>query len=279
MRKTLGIFAFLVTLCFANGVSAQQPIRMNCGGPSYTDSNGQVWQPDNGYSGGNSNSTNVQIGGTADQALYQTGRYNNAGSKPLVYSFQVANGSYNVNLRFAETATKMESVGARVFNVKIQGIPAYRNLDIFAAAGARAALVKSTNVNVQNGTLSIEFDNVVQSAMVNAIEILPVPPQAPQLTLNFVYPDGTPVLGTLAYSVTSALLSFQGSEPLTNGQAQCVLFTSPSTMGISAQFQINMSLTDSAGHVLWQLSMLANPAQVNLATVQSSTLNVVVQKL
>jgi hypothetical protein len=279
MRKILGVLIFLVALCCPKGAPAQQLIRVNCGGPSYTDSNGQAWQADNGYSGGNANSTSVQIGGTADQALYQTGRYNNAGSTPLVYSFQVANGSYNINLRFAETSMKMESVGARVFNVKIQGIPAYQNLDIFAAAGARAALVKSTNVIVQNGTLTIEFDNVVQSAKVDAIEILPVPAQAPQLTLNFVYPDGTPVLGTLAYSVTSSLLSFRGSEPLTNGQAQCVLFTSPSTMGISAQFQINMSLTDSAGHVLWQLSMLANPAQVNLATVQSSTLNVVVQKL
>jgi malectin (di-glucose binding ER protein) len=279
VKKFLGVLVFLVTFNRPATAQTPQPIRVHCGGLAYTDSNGQTWQADTNYSGGSVYSTTVQIGGTADQPLYQTGRQNSSGSTPLLYSFPVANGSYNVNLLFAETSSKMEYVGARVFNVKIQGTTAFSNLDVFAAAGARAALVKSTNVLVQNGTLSIEFDNVVQAAKVDAIEILPVPAQAPQLTLNFVYPDGTPVLGTLAYSVTSSLLSFQGSEPLTYGQAQCVLFASPSTMGISAQFQVQLSLTDTAGHVLWQLSMQANPAQVNLAAVQSSTLNVVVQKI
>jgi hypothetical protein len=50
-------------------------------------------------------------------------------------------------------------------------------------------------------------------------------------------------------------------------------------MGISAQFQVDLSLTDTAGHILWQMSVGMNPAQVNLGGVQSSTLNVVVQKM
>ncbi len=278
MRKIFWVLLFMVALCLPKGVFAKQSIRVRCGGAAYTDSNGQVWQADTGFNSGSSNNTSQQIGGTADQALYQDGRYNNSGSTPLVYTFLVPNGSYNVNLLFAETSRTAESIGARVFNVKIQGISAFQNLDIFAAAGARAAFVKSTNVTVQNGSLSIEFDNVAQVAKVDAIEILPVPAQAPQLAINFLYPDGTPVIGTLAYSVTSALLSFQGSESLTNGQAQCVLFASPNTMGINAQFQVNLSLTDAAGHRLWQLNLAVNPAQVNLGAVQSSALNVVVQK-
>jgi Malectin domain len=243
----LGLVPLLLTFNLMAAAQTQQPIRVRCGGSSYTDSNGQTWQADTGFSGGNTNSTSQQIGGTADQALYQTGRYNTSQTTPLVYSFQLANGIYNVNLLFAETSSKMDYVGARVFNVKVQGKSAFPNLDIFAQAGARAALAKSTSVNVQNSTLSIEFDNVVQAAKIDAIEILPLPAQAPQLTVNFVYPDGTPVLGTLSYSVTSSLLSFQGSEPLTNGQAQCVLFASPNTMGISAQFQVDLKLTDSVG--------------------------------
>jgi hypothetical protein len=278
LKKTLGIFAFLLALCFAKGVSAQQPIRVHCGGSAYTDSNGQVWGADTGFNGGSPGSTTQQIGGTADQALYQYGRYNNSGGAPLVYTFAVANGSYSVNLLFAETSKSQEYIGARVFNVKIQGSSAFQNLDIFAAAGARAALVKSTNVTVQNGSLRIEFDNLVQVAKVDGIEILPVPAQAPRLTLNFLYSDGTPVVGTLAYSVSSSLLSFQGSAPLTNGQVECVLFSSPNSMGINAQFQVNLNLTDSAGHLLWQVITQMNPAQVNLGAVQSSVLTVVVQK-
>jgi len=50
-------------------------------------------------------------------------------------------------------------------------------------------------------------------------------------------------------------------------------------MGINAQFQVNLSLTDYAGHQLWQLNLAVNPTQVNLGTVQSSALNVVVQKI
>lgn len=273
--------SFLALLAYASipVAAQQQPIRVRCGGSRYTDSNGQIWQADTGFSGGSPSTTNVEIGGTSDQALYQTGRYNHNAAAPIVYTFAVANGGYDVNLLFAETSNSLESVGARVFNVKIQGATAFQNLDIFAAAGARAALAKSTNVQVQNGTLTIEFDNGVEAAKIDAIEILPVAPQTPQLTVNFSYPDGTPVAGTLVYSVTSSLLTFQGMQALSNGQAQCVLFASPNTMGISAQFQVNLSLTDRSGNILWQVALQMNPAQVNLGTVQSSTLNVVVQKL
>jgi Malectin domain len=67
----------------------------------------------------------------------------------------------------------LNTKGARVFNVKIQGATTFSNLDIFAEAGANAALVKGADVLVSNGQVSIEFDNIVQTAKVNAIEILP----------------------------------------------------------------------------------------------------------
>jgi hypothetical protein len=160
----------------------------------------------------------------------------------------------------------------------MQGIPVFNNLDIYASAGANLALVEGADVPVSNGSLTIEFDNVVGSAKVDAIEILPLVSNEPSLALNFVYPDGTPVAGTLAYTITSTLLSFKGSLPLANGKATCLLLSSPSTLGINAQFQVALSLTDTAGHTLWQLILGMNPAEVNLGTIQASALNVVVQK-
>jgi hypothetical protein len=278
LKKILGIIVFLLTLCFAKGVSAQQPIRVNCGGPAYTDSKGQIWQADYGFTGGMLNPRSATITGTADQTLYQTGRRNDATVPTLQYHFPVANGIYHVNLYFAETYYLAFKPGARVFNVKIQGNAVFQNLDIFAEAGANAALVKGADVTVTNGILNIEFDNVVDNAKINALEVLPGH-SGPSLLVNFKYPDGTPVAGTLAYTVSSSLLSFQGSALLNNGQAQCVIFANPSAMGISAQFQVALSLTDTAGHVLWQLNMGMNPAQVNIGAVQSSALNVVVQKM
>ncbi len=278
MRKLLCVLAIMMALCFPKGVLAQQPIRVNCGGASYTDSKGQVWQADSGYNWGNVSSIPAVVSGTSDQGLYQNGRYNPNFSAGMVYAFAVPNGQYHVNLYFAETYAATQVKGARVFNVKMQGAPVFSNLDIFAEAGANAALVKGADVTVSNGQASIEFDNLVQTAKVNAIEILPGA-SGPSLLLNFKYPDGTPVAGTLAYSVSSSLLSFQSSEPLNNGQAQCVIFANPSAMGISAQFTVNLSLTDTAGHTLWQLTVGMNPAQVNIGAVQSTALNVVVQKM
>ena len=281
MRKILCLSILVLALCFPKGVLAQQPIRVKCGGASYTDSTGRVWQSDTGYYAGPTStySTTGPISGTADPKLFQTERYIN-GSAPMIYSFPVANGTYHVNLLFAEMYAPLDVVGGRVFNVKIQGNLAFSNLDIFAAAGANTALVKGADVVVQNGILTIEFDNVVQNAKVDGIEILPATSgsSGPPLALNFKYPDGTPVAGTLAYAVSSSLLSFQGSAVLNNGQAQCVIFANPSALGISAQFTVNLSLTDTAGHSLCQLTVAMDPSQVNLGAVQSSVLTVVVQK-
>ena len=278
MRKLYCVVAFMMAFCVPKGVLAQQPIRVNCGGASYTDSKGQVWQADKGYNWGNVSSISALVSGTSDQALYQNGRYNPNFSAGMIYAFAVPNGQYHVNLYFAETYAPTQVKGARVFNVKMQGAPIFSNLDIFAEAGANAALVKGADVTVSNGQISVEFDNVVQTAKVNAIEILPGV-SGPSLLLNFKYPDGTPVAGTLAYNVSSSLLSFQGTIPLNNGQAQCVIFANPSAMGISAQFTVNLNLADTAGHVIWQFSVGMNPAQVNIGGVQSSSLNVVVQKM
>jgi hypothetical protein len=278
VRKLFYVLAFLMALCFPRGVLAQQPIRVKCGGASFTDSKGQVWQADTGYNWGNVSSIPATVSGTSDQGLYQKGRYNPNFSAGMIYSFAVPNGPYHVNLHFAETYGGTQAKGARVFNVKMQGAAVFSNLDVFAEAGPNSALVKGADLTVSNGQISIEFDNLVQTAKIDAIEILPGP-SGPSLLLNFKYPDGTPVSGTLGYTVSSSLLSFQGNTPLTNGQAQCVIFANPSAMGISAQFQVNLNLTDTAGHLIWQFSIAMNPAQVNLGAVQSSALNVVVQKM
>ncbi|HKT47409.1 MAG TPA: malectin [Candidatus Acidoferrales bacterium] len=278
MRKLLFVFSLALLCALPRPAKAQQqPIRMNCGGASYTDAKGQVWQADTGFNWGTVSSIKATVAGTADPTLFQTGRYNANFSAGMVYTVSVPNGNYHVNLYFAETYAATQVKGARVFNVKMQGAPVFSNLDVFAEAGANTALVKGADITVSNGQIAIEFDNIVQTAKVNAIEILPASTN-PSLALSFKYPDGTPVAGNLSYSVSSSLLSFQGSVPLNNGQAQAVLFASPSALGISAQFQVQLSLNDTAGHTLWQLSLGMNPATINLGTVQSSALNVVVQK-
>jgi hypothetical protein len=97
--------------------------------------------------------------------------------------------------------------------------------------------------------------------------------------MNFRYPDGTPVAGKLNYTISSTLLSFSGTEALSNGEVNCALIANPSAIGISMEFTITATLLDTAGHQLWNLTMGMNPSKVNLASVQGSVLTVVVQKL
>ena len=259
-------------------MAQQQPIRVNCGGASYMDTKGHLWKSDYGFNTGTAALSAIKVSGTTDPVLYESQRWNSSTTSPLIYTFPVADGLYQVNLYFAETVLAEQHVGGRVFNVKLQGVQVFHDLDIFAAAGADKALVKSANVEVQNGKLTIEFDNVIQHAEIQAIEILPLP-AGPKLTLNFKYPDGTPVSGTLNYTISSSLMNFQGKEPLTNGQAQTVLLASPNTLGISFQFQVKLSLVDTAGHTLWGITLSLNPTQVNLTDVVNSALNVTVNKM
>jgi len=277
LLKFIGVVTVLAALGLPAAAQTQQPIRINCGGGSYTDSKGQVWSADYGYSDGATSTATNAIRNTPDQKLFQSARWNGNAATPLVYKVAVPGGTYHVNLYFAETSTAEQHTGARIFNVKMQDNVVIPNLDIFAAVGASAALIKGADITVTDGEIKIEFDNVVQNPVVNAIEITQTS-AAPEMKMNFNYPDGTPVVGTLNYKMSTSLLTLGGNTPLTNGQAICYLFASPSVLGLAGTFQVNLSLTDTAAHTLWQLDLSLDPASVNFNNVQSTALNVVVQK-
>ncbi len=278
MKKFCLWTGLLVLGSWPAAAQTQTAIRINCGGAAYTDAKTQVWQADKGYVGGLVSSIAATVASTTDQKLYQNGRYASNLTTPLVYSFPVAAGSYHVNLYFAETFGGAQKIGGRVFNVKMQGNAVFQNLDIYAAAGANTALVKGANIIVTDGTATIEFDSLVNNAKVNAIEITQTV-GAPELKLNFMYPDGTPVSGTLNYNIVTTGSTMGGKQPLASGQATCLLVASPQLLGLVGTMNVNLSLTDTAGHSLWQITLSLNPATANFTSVQSSSLNVVVQKL
>ena len=276
MNKFFAMVAGLLLACLPAAAQTQQPIRINCGGPSYTDSNGQIWQADSGYNGGIASTNTATTAGTSDPTLYRSNRYS-VTRAPLIYSLPVANGNYRVNLLFAENSGGQQLVGGRIFNVKLNGNLVLQNFDIFASVGKDTAVVETFNTTVTNGDLAIEFDAVFQNPKINAIEILPLG-NAPLLTLKFSYPDGTPVTGSLHYAMSTTLLSLGGSLPLVNGQATCVLVASPEVLGLVGQTQVFLNLTDGTGSMVWQVSMGMNPANANITAMQNSTLNIVLNK-
>jgi hypothetical protein len=145
-------------------------LRIEAGGSaSFTGTGGRVWSQDRGFSGGSTvDRGSIPIANTDDDRLYQTERYSMSG-----YAFTVPNGTYTVNLHFAETYSGITARGQRVFDVNVEG-RSIANLDVFAETGGRnRALVRSVSAPVSDGQLNINFTPRVQSAMINAIEVLP----------------------------------------------------------------------------------------------------------
>jgi large repetitive protein len=281
VRKLLGLLSLIVLTAGPIAAQTQQPVRVKCGGPALTDSKGQSWAADFGFDGGSVSLMQGAVAGTSDPALYQAGRLA-PDSGVLHYNFPVSNGTYHVNLYFAELAPSNYTVGGRVFNVLLENNHLLSNFDIFAAVGAGTATIKGSDVTVTNGVVNLEFDTVPghDRAKIMAIEIVPGSGSAPapQMALNFVYPDGAPVSGTLNYTVTTPQTKISGNTPLTNGQATAVLYAAPQILGLAGQVQLSLSLTDAAGHVLWQVGMTFDSSNANINGVQSSALSVVVQK-
>jgi hypothetical protein len=137
---------------------------VNAGGGQYTDTAGNVFKADTDYSGGATYSTTASIIGTANGALYQTQRYGN-----FSYNIPLANGNYNVTLKFAELY--FTAAGQRVFDVSMQGQQVITNLDVYSKVGENAAYDVTIPVSVTNGVLSITFTTVANNAIVNAIEV------------------------------------------------------------------------------------------------------------
>jgi hypothetical protein len=163
------------TLIVATPVSLPLPIRVNAGGGAYTDLLGQAWLADIGYLQGSTYSTTATIAYTSDPALYQDVRYSASG--PLTYQFAVSNGSYTVNLKFAELYCT--SAGQRVFDVSINGTRRTPNLDLFAVAGTNQMTDLVYPVTVSGGVIAITLTPVAGLPAINAIEIMQSPPVTP----------------------------------------------------------------------------------------------------
>ena len=108
----------------------QTAIRVNAGGPGYTDPQGNVWTADTGFSASNIYSSPKAIRGPSASLVYQTVRWSNG---PFQYGASVRNGRYSVMLKFAEIYHT--APGQRVFNVSINGQTVLANFDPLVAGG------------------------------------------------------------------------------------------------------------------------------------------------
>ncbi|PKN90905.1 MAG: hypothetical protein CVU44_21605, partial [Chloroflexi bacterium HGW-Chloroflexi-6] len=128
-----------------------------------------LWLADAGFTGGGVvDRGNIAIGNTLNDRIYQTERWGMS-----AFARTVPNGSYQVNLHFAETYAGITAAGQRVFSANVEGTT-IANIDIFAQAGGKnIALIKTANVVVTDGQLNIAFTASVNNPEINGIEIIP----------------------------------------------------------------------------------------------------------
>ena len=162
----------LVVVSMQVGTKDPITLRINAGGNDYVDTAGNKWFADQGYTeggwghlGGETYINPMPVGGTAEDPLYQSERWGMDG-----YRFDVPNGTYDVVLHFAEIYF-MEPQ-RRVMDVLIEGELKLDDLDIFSEVGYMTPCVKSFQSIVNNHTLDIEFNHVIDDPKISAIEII-----------------------------------------------------------------------------------------------------------
>ena len=167
--------------------------RVNCGGPDYTDTFGNLWQADRHRSSDTSwgskswtddfgiiphfyasqRRTFDPIKGTNNWKLFQAFRY---GRDKLSFEFPLDDGEYIVELYFIEpwygTGSGLNCEGWRLFDIAINDKIVTIDLDIWKEAGHDYALKKEFKVNVIGGELKINFPGIASGqAIISAIAI------------------------------------------------------------------------------------------------------------
>ncbi len=142
---------------------------------------GDIFLPDQGFSGANTGFTNGNlfyvkwaIQGTEENDLFQHVRYASTYEPALRFRSQMPDGDYNVSLYFAEVWEGARGLGVRVFDISIQKTIVERDLDVFDEVGFATPLVKTYTATVSGGCLTIELRASRNSAMVSGIKIVPV---------------------------------------------------------------------------------------------------------
>ncbi|AOZ99241.1 malectin domain-containing carbohydrate-binding protein [Flavobacterium commune] len=167
--------------------------RVNCGGPDFKDTDGNVWSADVHKTEANTwgsvswtddfknlpayfasqRSTSDLVDGTQNDALFQTFRY---GMDKLKYEFPVPDGEYLVDLYFSEpwygTGGGLDCKDWRVFDVAINDNVMLKDFDIWSEVGFSKAVKKTFTVRSKNGKLVIDFPKVSSGeGIISAIAI------------------------------------------------------------------------------------------------------------
>ena len=157
--------------------------RINAGGPLVPSIDaGPDWEADttasnhpylanpgsNGNSGGTAVEPNASVPAYVPGAVVDTERWSNSG---FGYDIPVPAGTQvYVRLFLGNNYGPTSTVGTRVFDISIDGVLVEDDLDLIVEYGHQLAGMREYLIT-SDGTVDIEFSNVVENPLVNAIEV------------------------------------------------------------------------------------------------------------
>ncbi|WP_425397970.1 malectin domain-containing carbohydrate-binding protein [Aeoliella sp.] len=186
-----GAWSTVASATLSKEVEENVLLRINAGGPDISDN--PVWEEDTdsdpheysnaGISGANSQELSTaatidlsdpSIPAGTPMSVFQTSRFDNAGSLDLAYDLPLGVGMYEVRLYFAEIDPSAFAVGERVFDIEIEENLVENDFDIYAAAGAGNKGIVLSYIVSSSTELDLDFIAEVGNPMVSAIEVLPI---------------------------------------------------------------------------------------------------------
>jgi PKD repeat protein len=149
------IFGFWIYILSTSALAFGSPVSLsvNCGGSAFTTSDGTLYQADQYFLAGSSNTDrriSAGIANTAQDALFQSARLGTTR-----YQVPVANGLYSLRLGFAEIEAR--SPGDRIFSVAVESDLIINSLDLAQTVGLATAYEVVVSTIVMDGVLNIDM--------------------------------------------------------------------------------------------------------------------------
>ncbi|AKA36092.1 PKD domain-containing protein [Flagellimonas lutaonensis] len=117
-------------------------------------------------------------------ALFAQERFDTNGGVDMDFAIPMLNGNYSVNLYMGNAFSGTSQPGQRVYDILLEGAVVRQNFDLIVEFGHQSGGMLSFPVSVTDGVLNIGFSNTVQSALVNAIEVIADNSQFPPIIID-----------------------------------------------------------------------------------------------
>jgi hypothetical protein len=151
----------------ADTVGAPSAYRVEGGGEQFDDAQGGAY-------GGSIDMTDASLPANVPAQVFQSERWDPPAAPEMRWAFPVPAGTLvEVRLFFAELYAGTDNPGERVFDVRVEGSvpPEFNDIDRYAQAGPKGAILRAALITTSGPTLDLEFLHVLENPAINAIEI------------------------------------------------------------------------------------------------------------